>query len=689
MDYLLTCHLQIVMAKLKTELDSGLLPKSLYEEMVRDAIAEFGSDPYDSSPAYRPGLSGPPHMGGNIHGNMNPNFGETVAVLTPIQQAVLDAIGDIDVSSIIPFIRRQRKKLLRQSSDTNKSGKSRVFCPECSKDFMNTQGLSTHLLAKHRRGLDDYNLDNTTNMYILRSQHRGADVPITSASQTSDTFDISRLETADTMANLVSAAIERSIDDTASDAIDGGSMNSSDEENSMSVNQTSKLNPWNKSHSVKDSQDSLSTIAYSGTQLSINNGPESLSSQNKLPRDMLSSSSKDADDGIDRLATVSASQPILPSTTNDISSRSSAIQSSKMSAISSQHLLTQSSGVTAEMDSDSDSSVGRHDIEPKTDRRRFNRGTQQRKSYSKDTKLSVIGMRDQGKCTDEISMTMGIPKSNVEKWCSAKGREKILRDIYKDVVNHRPQVYGMPTAARGYFNNDSESQSLPSSQSSTLPSTYRSLSTMPLFADLNPRGTMHLNGLQSKDTSSVKPLASYSANFGVNSALGRDPRESGTFKPGFESTISEQAYLANLKSGGKLNDKRPRDDTRDRSMEVNDISRFDKRPRTTAPASIPVTDTTTPAIPVATAINLPGTVGIPSSAMPNMSVGSATGRGQKVVRRKTVPLPTASAAAAVAHTISFNNEGFSDSDDDHDVMGLLGEQVPIVALRRLTQMKQT
>ncbi len=72
--------------------------------MVRDAIAEFGSDPYDSTPVYRPGSS-VPHVGGNIHGNMNPNFGETVAVLTPIQQAVLDAIGDIDVSSIIPFIR--------------------------------------------------------------------------------------------------------------------------------------------------------------------------------------------------------------------------------------------------------------------------------------------------------------------------------------------------------------------------------------------------------------------------------------------------------------------------------------------------------------------------------------------------------------------------------------------------------
>lgn len=73
--------------------------------MVRDAIAEFGSDPYDSSPVFRPGSSTGPHMGGNMHSGMNPNFGETVAVLTPIQQAVLDAIGDIDVSSIIPFIR--------------------------------------------------------------------------------------------------------------------------------------------------------------------------------------------------------------------------------------------------------------------------------------------------------------------------------------------------------------------------------------------------------------------------------------------------------------------------------------------------------------------------------------------------------------------------------------------------------
>lgn len=229
------------------------------------------------------------------------------------------------------------------------------------------------------------------------------------------------------------------------------------------------------------------------------------------------------------------------------------------------------------------------------------------------------------------------------------------------------------------------------SQSSGMPSTYRSLSTMPLFADLNPRGTMQLNGLQAKEASSVKPLASYSANFGMSSAAIRDTtRDAMTaYKPGFESNMNEQSYLASLKAGGKIYDKRPRDDPPNRSADMmNDAARFDKRPRTNAPASIPF-DSTSSALPVATAIHVPGPGGMPSSVMPNMSSIPSASRGQKVVRRKTVPLPTASAAAAVAHTISFNNEGFSDSDDDNDVMGLLGEQVPIVALRRLTQMKQT
>ena len=33
---------------LRTELDSGILPQTLYEEMCREAIAEFGVDPFDS-----------------------------------------------------------------------------------------------------------------------------------------------------------------------------------------------------------------------------------------------------------------------------------------------------------------------------------------------------------------------------------------------------------------------------------------------------------------------------------------------------------------------------------------------------------------------------------------------------------------------------------------------------------------
>ena len=76
-----------------------------------------------------------------------------MTVLTPAQNTILAALGDIDLNVLLPFIRRQRKRMMKPEDETKKS---RVGCPECDKDFINTQGLSTHLLARHRRPLDDY-----------------------------------------------------------------------------------------------------------------------------------------------------------------------------------------------------------------------------------------------------------------------------------------------------------------------------------------------------------------------------------------------------------------------------------------------------------------------------------------------------------------------------------------------------
>ena len=97
-------------------------------------------------------------------------------------------------------------------------------------------------------------------------------------------------------------------------------------------------------------------------------------------------------------------------------------------------------------DQDSDDSNVEIDVNNSTkpDRRKSNHGATQRNSYSKDQKLAAIGMRDQGKCSDEISFSLGVPKSNVEKWCSAKGREKIMKDLYRTAVSQNPRGYTNP-----------------------------------------------------------------------------------------------------------------------------------------------------------------------------------------------------------------------------------------------------
>jgi hypothetical protein len=63
-------------------------------------------------------------------------------VLTPVQQTILDAVGDLDITLIIPFIRKLRKKMMRSASESVNRMKHRIQCPECIKEFANTQGLS-------------------------------------------------------------------------------------------------------------------------------------------------------------------------------------------------------------------------------------------------------------------------------------------------------------------------------------------------------------------------------------------------------------------------------------------------------------------------------------------------------------------------------------------------------------------
>lgn len=62
----------------------------------------------------------------------------------------------------------------------------------------------------------------------------------------------------------------------------------------------------------------------------------------------------------------------------------------------------------------------------KEDRRKNNRGLDHRRSYLKEEKVLVMWLKDAGKSADEISLMTSVSKSNIEKWCSDKTREKIL-----------------------------------------------------------------------------------------------------------------------------------------------------------------------------------------------------------------------------------------------------------------------
>jgi hypothetical protein len=84
---------------------------------------------------------------------------------------------------------------------------------------------------------------------------------------------------------------------------------------------------------------------------------------------------------------------------------------------------TNSHVISADQDPDSDPDTGR------ADRRKNNRGLDHRRSYLKEEKILVMWLKDCGKSADEIAQFTQVSKSNVEKWCSDKTREKILAKI--------------------------------------------------------------------------------------------------------------------------------------------------------------------------------------------------------------------------------------------------------------------
>mmetsp|Transcript_8074 Transcript_8074/g.17571 ORF Transcript_8074/g.17571 Transcript_8074/m.17571 type:complete len:346 (+) Transcript_8074:493-1530(+) len=75
---------------------------------------------------------------------------------------------------------------------------------------------------------------------------------------------------------------------------------------------------------------------------------------------------------------------------------------------------------------DNSTVVSVYSHEGKEDRRKFNRGRDQRKSYSKEQKLAVIEMRDTGLTFIAIAARTGMIRANIEKWCSDLTRRKIM-----------------------------------------------------------------------------------------------------------------------------------------------------------------------------------------------------------------------------------------------------------------------
>ena len=54
------------------------------------------------------------------------------------------------------------------------------------------------------------------------------------------------------------------------------------------------------------------------------------------------------------------------------------------------------------------------------DRRKYNKGSLHRKTYSIDVKKRAVLLRDSGISLDDVAKLLGTAKSNIEKWCSVK-----------------------------------------------------------------------------------------------------------------------------------------------------------------------------------------------------------------------------------------------------------------------------
>eukprot|EP01033_Poteriospumella_lacustris_P009671 gene9671-6921_t len=82
--------------------------------------------------------------------------------------------------------------------------------------------------------------------------------------------------------------------------------------------------------------------------------------------------------------------------------------------------------IAGDADGDSDGDGGGALDGSREDRRKNNRGLDHRRSYLKEEKILVMWLKDCGRSADEIAQLTRVSKSNVEKWCSDKTRDKIL-----------------------------------------------------------------------------------------------------------------------------------------------------------------------------------------------------------------------------------------------------------------------
>eukprot|EP00595_Chromulina_sp_UTEXLB2642_P002980 CAMPEP_0196768030 /NCGR_PEP_ID=MMETSP1095-20130614/42263_1 /TAXON_ID=96789 ORGANISM="Chromulina nebulosa, Strain UTEXLB2642" /NCGR_SAMPLE_ID=MMETSP1095 /ASSEMBLY_ACC=CAM_ASM_000446 /LENGTH=382 /DNA_ID=CAMNT_0042137045 /DNA_START=473 /DNA_END=1621 /DNA_ORIENTATION=- len=291
------------------------------------------------------------------------------------------------------------------------------------------------------------------------------------------------------------------------------------------------------------------------------------------------------------------------------------------------NIITTNEPIVQANNSSSDNSVG-------LDRRKFNHGLQQRKTYTKETKLTAISLRDQGKCSDEIAATMGIPKSNVEKWSSTQGREKIMRHVYNDMItnNTNPGKF-YPTPL------------IPPSN----------------LIDANFNRNPYNNAIQR--TNNMIPNNQYN-NYIPSTTTPAWP--SVTYTSGsLSSNLPQITYNNNPLSSTTSNDDLMNSYNDTIVRNTNDLS---ANSALVIPPPAPTNKRIKTTNKEKTFVNLP------------TSITTKRNNNNTSNKRRPTASSSAIAAAVVAakQNISFNNEGFSESDDDdNEVIGLLGDQMPI------------